>query len=135
MNPCPCGWSGSGVRPCRCPAAIAARYRARVSGPLLDRFDLRHRLADVRARLATLESRLGRATTGAQHTARRRFHEAAARLEALSPLSVLGRGYAVCWNEDRTAVLRDATTVSLGHQVHVRLARGTINCTVTGRNE
>lgn len=101
----------------------------------LDRFDLRHRLADVRARLATLESRLGRATTGAQHTARRRFHEAAARLEALSPLSVLGRGYAVCWNEDRTAVLRDATTVSLGHQVHVRLARGTINCTVTGRNE
>jgi magnesium chelatase family protein len=41
MNPCPCGWLGSGTRECRCPAALAARYRARISGPLLDRFDLR----------------------------------------------------------------------------------------------
>lgn len=41
MNPCPCGWLGSGVRPCRCPAGLASRYRGRVSGPLLDRFDLR----------------------------------------------------------------------------------------------
>lgn len=38
---CPCGWLGSGVRPCRCPAGLASRYRGRVSGPLLDRFDLR----------------------------------------------------------------------------------------------
>jgi len=41
MNPCPCGWQGSGVRACRCPPGLAARYRGRVSGPLLDRFDLR----------------------------------------------------------------------------------------------
>jgi len=41
MNPCPCGWQGAGVRECRCPASMAARYRGRVSGPLLDRFDLR----------------------------------------------------------------------------------------------
>jgi magnesium chelatase family protein len=41
MNPCPCGWLGSGVRPCRCPSGLATRYRGRVSGPLLDRFDLR----------------------------------------------------------------------------------------------
>ncbi|HVG94522.1 MAG TPA: YifB family Mg chelatase-like AAA ATPase [Planctomycetota bacterium] len=41
MNPCPCGWLGSGVRPCNCPSGLSARYRSRVSGPLLDRFDLR----------------------------------------------------------------------------------------------
>ena len=41
MNPCPCGWQGSGVRPCTCPAGLPARYRSRISGPLLDRFDLR----------------------------------------------------------------------------------------------
>ncbi len=41
MNPCPCGWHGAGVRTCSCPAGAAARYRGRVSGPLLDRFDLR----------------------------------------------------------------------------------------------
>jgi magnesium chelatase family protein len=41
MNPCPCGWQGSGVRPCTCPPGLPARYRSRISGPLLDRFDLR----------------------------------------------------------------------------------------------
>jgi magnesium chelatase family protein len=40
MNPCPCGEGG---RPgaCRCPDGLLARYRRRLSGPLLDRFDLR----------------------------------------------------------------------------------------------
>jgi magnesium chelatase family protein len=41
MNPCPCGWYGSGVKTCRCPPTLSARYRHRISGPLLDRFDLR----------------------------------------------------------------------------------------------
>ncbi len=39
-NPCPCGWYGSGVRDCRCDDNAIARYRQRVSGPLLDRIDL-----------------------------------------------------------------------------------------------
>jgi magnesium chelatase family protein len=47
MNRCPCGELGKGDRPCGCtPAAIAA-YRARVSGPLLDRFDIQVELAPV----------------------------------------------------------------------------------------
>ena len=41
MNPCRCGWDGDPVRTCRCPTAEPARYRRRVSGPLLDRIDLR----------------------------------------------------------------------------------------------
>lgn len=40
-NPCPCGWSNDTVRQCRCSPASAARYRRRLSGPLLDRFDVR----------------------------------------------------------------------------------------------
>jgi len=39
-NPCPCGWLGSGRRDCRCDDGAVARYAARISGPLLDRFDL-----------------------------------------------------------------------------------------------
>lgn len=39
MNPCPCGHLGSDV-PCTCPPGDVARYRRRVSGPLLDRIDL-----------------------------------------------------------------------------------------------
>jgi magnesium chelatase family protein len=41
MNPCPCGFLGSAARRCRCDALTVERYRRRVSGPLLDRFDLR----------------------------------------------------------------------------------------------
>jgi len=40
MNPCPCGYDGSKRRVCRCSADVVKRYRGRVSGPLLDRFDL-----------------------------------------------------------------------------------------------
>jgi magnesium chelatase family protein len=40
MNPCPCGYAGSSVRECVCSAAQLHRYRGRISGPLLDRFDL-----------------------------------------------------------------------------------------------
>ena len=52
-----------------------------------------------------------------------RLRGAAARLDSLSPLAVLGRGYAVCWNADRTAIIRDAATVAPGEQVRVRRAR------------
>ncbi|MCX7274343.1 MAG: YifB family Mg chelatase-like AAA ATPase [Burkholderiales bacterium] len=40
MNPCPCGHFGSQRRACRCPPGAPARYRQRLSGPLLDRIDL-----------------------------------------------------------------------------------------------
>ncbi|HTR50210.1 MAG TPA: YifB family Mg chelatase-like AAA ATPase [Kofleriaceae bacterium] len=39
-NPCPCGWLDSGVRECTCGSGAIDRYRARLSGPLLDRIDL-----------------------------------------------------------------------------------------------
>ncbi|MGD2101058.1 MAG: YifB family Mg chelatase-like AAA ATPase [Acidimicrobiia bacterium] len=39
-NPCPCGFRDDRRRPCECRPAAVARYRQRVSGPLIDRFDL-----------------------------------------------------------------------------------------------
>jgi magnesium chelatase family protein len=41
MNPCPCGYLGDGERDCTCPAHRVHQYAARLSGPLLDRIDLR----------------------------------------------------------------------------------------------
>jgi magnesium chelatase family protein len=41
MNPCPCGLAGDAERECTCTPQRLHAYRARVSGPLLDRFDLR----------------------------------------------------------------------------------------------
>jgi magnesium chelatase family protein len=40
MNPCPCGWAGDPSGRCRCSGEQIARYRGRISGPLLDRIDL-----------------------------------------------------------------------------------------------
>jgi len=41
MNPCPCGYAGDTSGRCRCTPDAIARYRQRVSGPLLDRIDLK----------------------------------------------------------------------------------------------
>jgi len=40
MNPCRCGWLGDPGGRCRCTAEQVARYRERISGPLLDRIDM-----------------------------------------------------------------------------------------------
>ena len=52
MNPCPCGYRDSPTTPCRCSLSALSRYTQKLSGPLLDRFDLfinvnRSKLSDV----------------------------------------------------------------------------------------
>jgi magnesium chelatase family protein len=47
MNPCPCGQRGDRTADCRCDDAAVARYRARLSGPLLERIDLHVNVARV----------------------------------------------------------------------------------------
>jgi len=46
MNPCPCGFRGATARPCACTPGAIQRYQGRLSGPLLDRIDLK---VEVRA--------------------------------------------------------------------------------------
>jgi len=41
MNPCPCGYYGHRLQPCSCTPAQIAKYQDRISGPLLDRIDMR----------------------------------------------------------------------------------------------
>jgi exodeoxyribonuclease VII large subunit len=101
----------------------------------LERFDVRRRVAAVRTRLVAADGRLRSAADRRVHLAESRLRGGAARLESLSPLAVLARGYAVCWNEDRTAIVRDASTVATGERVHVKLERGELDCAVTGRGE
>jgi exodeoxyribonuclease VII large subunit len=92
--------------------------------------DLGKRMADVRTQLVAAGARLDGAIGRRHHRADARLRECAGRLDTLSPLAVLGRGYAVCWNADRTKVIRDADTTSPGDRVRVTLASGELECEV-----
>jgi exodeoxyribonuclease VII large subunit len=117
-------------------AALARRQRGYQALRLkLETFDLRRRLGQVRARLVSADGRLNAAAARSRHAADARLRGAAARLESLSPLAVLGRGYAVCWNADRTAIIRDASSVSPGERVHVTLHRGELTADVIENQE
>jgi exodeoxyribonuclease VII large subunit len=110
---------------------LARRLRAhRVQRALLDAFDPRRRLAEIRNRLMAADGRMRTTLERRRHAADARLRSAAGRLESLSPLGVLARGYAVCWNEARTALVRDAASVAPGDRVHVRLHRGELACDV-----
>jgi exodeoxyribonuclease VII large subunit len=100
----------------------------------LDQFDPRHRLAAVRTRLVAREGQLQAAARKRLSLAQSRLGSLAARIEGLSPLAVLGRGYAVTWDASRTRIIRDASTLKPGDKVSVTLERGAFDATVDSSN-
>ena len=96
----------------------------------LDTLDLGRRLAAIRTRLVSSEGRLSSGISRRRHRAENQLRDSAARLESLSPLAVLGRGYAVCWNADRTAIIRQASATKAGDLVRVTLDKGELDCEV-----
>jgi exodeoxyribonuclease VII large subunit len=96
----------------------------------LERRDVHRVIADLRARTIRADGRLRAAIVQRRHGAERRAATLAARLDALSPLGVLGRGYALCWNGARTGIIRSAGQVRPGDRVRVTLAEGELGCRV-----
>ncbi len=99
-------------------------------GRRIDTLDLRRRLAGIRTRLVTADGRLTAAVGDRRHRSHVLLRECASRLESLSPLAVLGRGYAVAWTDDRSRVLRDAADTRPGDRLRITLGRGEIGCEV-----
>jgi len=96
----------------------------------LEALSLGRRLGRLRARLVSTRTNLAH-TTRRTHTDRTtRLHAAVGRLDVLSPLAVLSRGYAVCWTADRSVVIRDAAAVQPGQAVTVTLHNGELDCVV-----
>jgi exodeoxyribonuclease VII large subunit len=96
----------------------------------LERCDPRERLAAARGRLTHVRARLATAMEHKESRASAALGVLAGRLQSLSPLAVLGRGYAVCWNEDRTRIIRRADDLAPGDGVRVTVAEGEITATV-----
>ena len=87
------------------------------------------RAANARVRLTALRSSVEAAARSQLEEARSRLAVAAAALDAMSPLSVLKRGYALA-EGPRGNLLRSAGSVGVGVRVRVRLAEGALQCRV-----
>jgi exodeoxyribonuclease VII large subunit len=112
-------------------SGLAARDRRVVQlERQLATFDAGRRLAALRTRLVDARGRMRAAVSRREDRARAQVRHAAGRLDTLSPLAVLGRGYAVAWNADKTRVIRDISQTRAGDTVHVTLARGELQCEV-----
>ncbi len=81
--------------------------------------------------LQRLTDRLERAAGEMLETRRHRLESAAGRLEALSPLRVLERGYAVVTQRQNGKVVYAQDQVALGECLRIRLAQGELGATVT----
>ena len=85
-------------------------------------------------RLDYLTRRFASAAQRQLATADRRLAATASKLDALSPLKVLGRGYAIGYTADG-GVLDSVSRVAAGDSLQLRLADGTVDCTVTDIRE
>jgi len=114
---------------------LARRQRAYQALRLrLEALDLRRSFGRIHTRLSQVDGRLQAGALRKYHAAKARLGSLAARVDTLSPLAVLGRGYAVCWDGDRRRILREAAAVNDGDAVRVTLHRGELRCVVTGRD-
>jgi exodeoxyribonuclease VII large subunit len=96
----------------------------------LARQDAKHRLQVGRERWTALEARLARAGGRFVEHGRRRQELLASRLAALSPLSVLARGYALVFDADGKLV-KDASAVDIGDALRLQLGTGQVAATAT----
>jgi exodeoxyribonuclease VII large subunit len=91
--------------------------------------DLRVRFARAHARLDQAEAQLDRCSNSQLGKLRQRLESLQAHLTQLSPLAVLGRGYAIV-RRNNGAVLRKAAETVPGEPLHVRLASGRLQARV-----
>ena len=96
---------------------------------MLSPAELRSRTIKQRARFETLNQARIAAIMSRIESARSQFGVTVAELDAMSPLRTLERGYAIAQNASG-AIVREASAVSAGDELHVRLWKGAVDCRV-----
>ncbi len=102
---------------------------ARLNGELQHN-DPAVRITALRQRLALLTARAEHSLVQRLEIIRQLFGDNAARLEVLSPLKTLARGYAIAARGDDGTVVTDAAVLAIGEQVLLRLHKGRVSCRV-----
>ncbi|HXI04011.1 MAG TPA: exodeoxyribonuclease VII large subunit, partial [Candidatus Saccharimonadales bacterium] len=108
----------------------AARARHALLLQRLSPRSLRAEVHSRRERLGGIRSVMNGAVRTRVAASRDRLGRAAAKLQSLSPLAVLERGYAICHDGATGAVIRVAEPDLAGRDVRVRLSRGSLECRV-----
>ena len=122
-------------------SSLAGRLKAAMTGLIDEKrvalgrrerglVDPRRRYADLRQRLDDRGERLKVALEHRLSAAGREVDALMARLNALSPLNVLQRGYSITRKVPSRDLIRDAGEVSLNDKVNIMLSRGELNCRV-----
>ncbi|HEX5734792.1 MAG TPA: exodeoxyribonuclease VII large subunit [Blastocatellia bacterium] len=91
--------------------------------------DIRRQLIAERGALSLLRARLETSAQARIDRENERFLIAAGKLDSLSPLAVLGRGYAVAF-DSRGGIIKRAKDVSNAERIRIRVGEGEIDCTV-----
>jgi exodeoxyribonuclease VII large subunit len=95
-------------------------------------YDARRRLATIREQLESSVSNLAATTRARLLAGRAALDRRTASLEALSPLAILNRGYALVFDKNGQ-LIKDAARLAPGDELSARLARGQVRARVTGR--
>ncbi len=109
------------------------RRRLETASAAVRHYDARRRLAAVRQQLEAQISNLAAAMRARLLAGRAALDRRTASLEALSPVAILNRGYALVFDAQGQLV-KDAERLAVGDELSARLARGKVRARVTGRD-
>lgn len=97
--------------------------------------DPSRRLKEIRLRLGDMIDRLSAAMSHSFAMTRKDYSHLVERLNILSPLNILGRGYSITKKIPSMTVLRDSQDVAPGDDLNIILANGEVFCKVYGRDK
>ena len=109
--------------------ASRTRHREQVLSTRLNKLDLRRLIGHKKEILARNRQGLISGIKAVLHRQRSRFQIAVGKIDALSPLAILQRGFALC-RDARGRIVKNAADVSSGDKVSVTLALGELDCRV-----
>jgi exodeoxyribonuclease VII large subunit len=110
------------------------RRRWEMAAATVRHYDVRAKLAGIGKELDARVAAIAAATRNLLQRQRSRIDQLSGQLEALSPLAILERGYALVFDSSGN-LLKDATQVRVGDEISARLARGSVDATVKRRNQ